>query len=61
MSWTTFAFTPNQMFTDYNHYTPTTLNNNWVCDSPPPLAGDGDIIKAYLLNGLQSFTPTPTP
>ena len=61
-NWTTFAFTLNQTILDYNNYTPTSLYNPpWTCGDPHAKAGDGSVIKLYLLNGLQAFTPTPTP
>jgi endoglucanase len=71
-SWTTFAFTFSQLITGtgpnpqqntYTNYVPTTLytNPSWTCGQPDTSAGDGQLIKGYLLSGLQSFTPTPTP
>lgn len=61
-NWTAFAFTLNQMILNYNNYTPTSLYNPpWTCGDPHATAGDGSVIKQYLLNDLQAFTPTPTP
>lgn len=71
-SWTAFSFTFNQLITGtganpqqnvYTKYVPTTLYTNptWTCGDIHSSAGDGQVIKGYLLNGLQSFTPTPTP
>ncbi len=66
ISWTTFAFTWGQMFTDqkYITYAPTTLYTNppFVCGSNVPMAGDGWLIQQYLLYGVYpSPTPSPTP
>jgi aryl-phospho-beta-D-glucosidase BglC (GH1 family) len=74
ISWTTFAFTWGQMFTDqkYINYTPTTLYTTpaFVCGSNVPLAGDGWLIQQYLVNDVYpsptatpttTSTPTPTP
>jgi aryl-phospho-beta-D-glucosidase BglC (GH1 family) len=64
ISWTTFAFTWGQMFTDqkYLNYAPTTLYTNppFVCGSNIPMAGDGWLIQQYLVNGVLP-SPTATP
>ena len=63
-SWTTFSFAWQQMLADstYNTYNPTTLYTNppFTGGSASPLAGDGWLIKQYLLYGLSGL-PTPTP
>jgi hypothetical protein len=66
ISWTTFAFTWGQMFTDqkYLNYAPTSLYTTppFVCGSNVPLAGDGWLIQQYLLYGVYpSPTPSPSP
>ena len=66
ISWTTFAFTWGQMFTDqkYITYAPTTLYTNppFVCGSNVPMAGDGWLLQQYLVTGVApSPTPSPTP
>jgi hypothetical protein len=66
ISWTTFAFTWGQMFTDqkYITYAPTNLYTTppFVCGSNVPLAGDGWLIQQYLVTGVApSPTPSPTP
>jgi hypothetical protein len=64
ISWTTFAFTWGQMFTDqkYLNYAPTNLytSPSFVCGSNVPLAGDGWLLQQYLLYGVYP-SPTPSP
>ena len=64
ISWTTYAFSWGQMFTDqkYLNYAPTTLYTNppFVCGSNVPMAGDGWLIQQYLVFGVLP-SPTPTP
>jgi hypothetical protein len=64
ISWTTYAFSWGQMFTDqkYLNYAPTTLyiNPPFVCGSNVPMAGDGWLIQQYLVFGVLP-SPTPTP
>jgi aryl-phospho-beta-D-glucosidase BglC (GH1 family) len=64
ISWTTFAFTWGQMFTDqkYLNYTPATLYTTppFICGSKVPMAGDGWLIQQYLMTGVAP-TPSPSP
>ena len=47
-SWTAYAFMRGQLFTNYTHYTPTTLSGSWVCGNPTPIAQDGDLVEQHL-------------
>jgi endoglucanase len=62
-SWTAFAFMLDQLILNYKQYTPTTFSGLTIlpCGNIHATAGMGDIVLGYLLNGVQSFTPTPSP